>query len=142
KDGMLDFYIGFPGNRDFTFLNDHQSRGDKVSQGFFLNQGSLSFEDATKASRLPVLDDLKDHKSYVFPHSALAFDFNGDHLPDILVVDDRGNLSPMYKNNGDGTFTQVNEQTGIRSFGMGAAVASTHSDGRLDVVMTSITLTD
>lgn len=143
RDGMLDFYVGFPGNRDFTFIRQasNASHAPKTSQGIFLNQGmhegKLSFEDKTKAAGL---FQPETPGKALFPHSALAYDFNGDHRADVVVIDDRGNLSPLYKNNGDGTFTQVAESIGVgnSSVGMGAAVASLQADGRLDIVMTSI----
>ena len=79
-------------------------------------------------------------------------DFDADGHVDLLVVNEAGPLtlsaaeraaSParttLYRNNGDGTFADVTERSGIvvPGLGMGAAWADYDSDGRLDVVITS-----
>ncbi|MCZ6683320.1 MAG: FG-GAP-like repeat-containing protein [Planctomycetota bacterium] len=66
--------------------------------------------------------------------SATWWDFNQDGWPDIYVSNDYWDADRMYRNNGNGTFTDV-----IRSsvphcpwFSMGADLADINNDGRVD----------
>lgn len=76
------------------------------------------------------------------------FDYNNDGWMDILFVNSgeseffhpRTPLHPaLYRNNRDGTFTDVTEQAGVKAnfFGMGAAVADYDGDGYEDLLLTS-----
>ena len=46
----------------------------------------------------------------------------------------------LYRNNGDGTFTDVTEAAGVRGqyYGMGAAVADYDNDGNADLYVTDL----
>jgi len=59
---------------------------------------------------------------------------------DIGVVDDRGNLSPIYRNLGDASFQESSAMMNVENemLGMGMAVASTRNDGMFDIVMTNV----
>ena len=70
--------------------------------------------------------------------TALAADFDGDGWPDIYVASD-STAAILYRNNRDGTFTDVAipsgaaySENGIPQAGMGSAVADYDGDGRLD----------
>lgn len=74
------------------------------------------------------------------------FDFDGDGLLDLFLVNGRYRdgrpevgqpRHALYRNNGDGTFTDVTQAAGIGSgYGMGCAVADVDGDGRLDLYVT------
>jgi hypothetical protein len=80
--------------------------------------------------------------------SGAAFlDYNNDGYLDIYVVNgadlsDKG-TSPgnvLYRNNGDGTFTNVTKQAGVRGnghYGMGVCVADYDNDGNQDIYITN-----
>ncbi|HWD99881.1 MAG TPA: CRTAC1 family protein, partial [Bryobacteraceae bacterium] len=84
------------------------------------------------------------------------FDYNNDGLLDLFFVNGAALKDPMppgakpdksdsrywnrlYRNNGDGTFTDVTEQAGLRGegYGMGVAVGDFNNDGWQDLYVTN-----
>ena len=126
----------------------------------YRNRGDGTFEDVTAKAGI--------HNE---PWSVAAgwFDYDGDGRLDLLVVnyvlwdpakepacrDPRsgallhchpdlyqGLPNTLYHNNGDGTFTDVSEASGIRRHigkGMGVAFADYDGDGRIDILVTNDT---
>jgi hypothetical protein len=82
--------------------------------------------------------------------SGVAFlDYNNDGWPDIFFVNSTDwpgrpktvhHYPALYRNNGDGTFTDVTMQTGlaIEVYGMGVAVGDYNNDGFADMFLTCI----
>ncbi len=144
NDGLLDIYVGFPGNKDFTFMGAHNvtAPSGKRVQGLYLNHGDGSYIDSSKAESTTGIQ-LQNNPggSLVYPHSALAADFDRNGFMDILVIDDMGNLSPMYKNSGDGKFNQSAQRIGLTNnqIGMSASIGDFNNDGVFDVMMTNVT---
>ena len=86
-----------------------------------------------------------------------VFDYDGDGRLDIFFVNGAALRDPMpkdiapdksnprfwnrlYRNNGNGTFSDVTEKAGIRGegYGMGVAVADYDNDGRPDLYVTNV----
>lgn len=140
NDGLLDIYVGFPGSRDFTDYSYVSNEGLKA-QGIYLNKGSFQF----KAENMSALEEWNFEKfsanQKVFPHSSTAIDFNQDGKMDVVVVDDRGHLSPAYENVGNAKFIQSNASIGIQNYsiGMGAAYGDINNDGLIDLMLSSVT---
>lgn len=90
------------------------------------------------------------HKKYLpeLNGSGVAFiDYNNDGLPDIYLINgtraflsssDPAPISHLYRNNGDGTFTDVTSQAGVGSsgWGQGACVGDYDNDGWDDLFVT------
>ena len=75
------------------------------------------------------------------------FDADGDSWPDILLINSkdwaphgRRSTAALYRNNRDGTFTDITRGSGldIEMYGMGVAVADYDNDGREDLYITAL----
>ncbi len=131
KDGFLDVYVGYPGSKDFTVIEGVEQ--DLAVQGMLLNDGKGGFSDTTRTAFAGAANTL-------FAHSVMAVDYDSDGDSDLVVIDDRGGLSPVYQNQGDGTFAQVAQDIGVgnEGFGMGVAAGDFDNDGREDFVLTNV----
>lgn len=79
-----------------------------------------------------------------------AFDYNNDGLLDLFFTNgaeipslektDRSFWNRLYRNNGDGTFTDVTEQAGVQGLGysMGVAAGDYDNDGSVDLYITGV----
>lgn len=143
-DNKLDFYIGFPGSKDFTTLEPAVQEKGIVTQGIFFNQGNGTFKDDPYKQFASEYNLNKeghyDDLSKIFPHAALAADYNDDGTQDLIVIDDRGNLSPIYENDGRGNlkFSSSKIGVGLKDYGMGAEAGDLNEDGRTDFLMSSV----
>ena len=75
------------------------------------------------------------------------FDADGDGWPDILLINSkdwkphgRKSLPALYRNNHNGTFTDITAGSGldVEMYGMGVAIADYDNDGREDVYITAL----
>ena len=102
----------------------------------YRNRGDGTFEDVTVKAHIDKTDG-----HYAF--SVSTFDFNDDGWPDIYVACD-STPSILYRNNGDGTFTDVAvvagaafNEDGREQAGMGSTIGDYNGDGRLDIFKTN-----
>ncbi|MFP4845801.1 FG-GAP-like repeat-containing protein [Winogradskyella sp. PE311] len=118
KDGFLDVFVS---NRSTTTPNIlYKNNGDKTftivnNQAGILNTGMLSFCSA-------------------------FFDYNNDGHQDIYVANDKLQYSnTLYKNNGDGTFTDVSVESGagIAIDAMSVTIDDFDYDGWMDIYVTN-----
>jgi hypothetical protein len=100
------------------------------------NRGDGTFEDATVKAHIDRTDG-----HYAFSVSTLDFDEDG--WPDIFIACD-STPSILYRNNHDGTFTDVAvtagaafNEDGREQAGMGSTVADYNGDGHLDIFKTN-----
>ncbi|TDJ58213.1 MAG: RNA-binding protein [Planctomycetota bacterium] len=75
--------------------------------------------------------------------SATWWDFDGNGLPDLYVCNDFWDPDRLYRNNGDGTFTDVLEQALPHTpwFSMGSDIADINNDGRMDLLAADMSAT-
>src|SRR5262249_55027080 len=66
-------------------------------------------------------------------------DYDNDGLQDLFVANDFGR-NVLFRNNGDGTFTDVSKETGVLDFGfsMSAAFGDINNDGHLDIYVSKV----
>ncbi|HUM06500.1 MAG TPA: CRTAC1 family protein [Terriglobales bacterium] len=102
----------------------------------YRNRGDGTFEDVTVKAHIDKTDG-----HYAF--SVSTFDFNDDGWPDIYVACD-STPSILYRNNRDGTFTDVAviagaafNEDGREQAGMGSTIGDYNGDGRLDIFKTN-----
>src|SRR5262245_14667748 len=102
----------------------------------FHNNGDGTFTDVSVKSGI-----LKTPGTYGL--GVLVGDFDNDGWPDIYVANDSSS-SALYKNNHDGTFTDIALEAGVAfsadgkpQAGMGVAASDYDGDGRLDIVKTN-----
>lgn len=113
------------------------------------------FIEAAKQSGLAAFHDTcgapaKDYLVEAIGSGVAVFDYNNDGLMDVFLVNGSSfeiladpNLpktsSRLFRNNGDGTFTDVTRESGLinQGWGMGVATADFDNDGHADVFITN-----
>ncbi len=102
----------------------------------FHNDGKGKFTDVSAAAGI-----LKKRGTYGL--GVLVGDFDNDGWPDIYVADD-SSASALWKNNRDGTFTDIGVEAGVAfgpdgktQAGMGVSAADAYGDGKLSIFKTN-----
>jgi hypothetical protein len=116
--------------------------------------GPIVFENIIETSRVRFVmkNDVSERKHQIETMLAgvAVFDYNNDGLMDLYFVNgarlpemdksDPRYWNRLYRNNGDGTFSDVTETAGVRGagFGMGVAAADYDNDGWVDLYVTGV----
>jgi enediyne biosynthesis protein E4 len=113
--------------------------------------GGIAFADVTAKAGIRFVHNSGRAGQKYLPEtmgSGCAFvDLNGDGWLDIVLINGRDwkrkgrrTLSAIYRNNGNGTFTNVTAGSGfdVEMYGMGVAVGDFDNDGRDDLYVTAL----
>src|SRR6266853_2208958 len=144
NDGYLDIYVSVSGPQ--------WSKAEERANLLFVNNKDGTFTE--EAARYGIADT-------GFTTHAVFLDYNGDGCLDLFLLNNspsdfsraEATLHPaglrstspsgynqLYRNNCDGTFTNVSEQAGILrqvGYGLGVAVADFNGDGRPDIYVSN-----
>jgi hypothetical protein len=152
RDGLLDLVVANYVDFDLSTAPAPGERASCVWKGvpvmcgprglpgakniLYHNSGDGKFEDVTVKAHI---DQTNGH--YAFSVSTL--DFDDDGWPDIYIACD-STPSILYRNNHDGTFTDVAvtagaafNEDGREQAGMGSTIGDYNGDGRLDIFKTN-----
>ncbi|RKU20391.1 hypothetical protein C6503_06265 [Candidatus Poribacteria bacterium] len=122
NDGHLDIYFVNSG----TLNGDAQSlRHAKHSDVLYHNNGDGTFVDVTEAAGL--------QQNYGYGIGCLAADYDNDGDADLYLTNFGKNQ--LYRNNGDGTFTDVTARAGVGdgNWSVSASFGDFNLDGYLDL---------
>jgi tetratricopeptide (TPR) repeat protein len=136
RDGFLDIYFClysyYKGLDQYQYPRPYYDARNGPPNFLLRNQGGGSFEDVTERSGLNQNND-----RYSF--DCTWCDYNEDGWPDLYVVNDFGSKN-LYRNNGDGTFTDVAEQAGVLDVGPGMSSCwfDSRASGREDLYVSDM----
>ncbi|MBI2947981.1 MAG: CRTAC1 family protein, partial [Verrucomicrobia bacterium] len=126
NDGFVDFLV---------LRGGWMGRSGRHPKSLLRNNGNGTFTDVTKAAGLMSLHPTQ---------TAVWFDYNHDGWVDLFVghesnANDR-NRSELFRNNGDGTFTECGDLAGLRHYGFVKGVVSGdfNNDGWPDLYLSQI----
>lgn len=128
RDGKLDVFIQ-------TNLLDAEAHPTGQRNYLFHNNGDGTFTNVTDDAHISSVD--------AQGHSATWWDYNEDGWPDLYVANDFKEPDILYRNNGDGTFTNVLSWVVPHTphSSMGADIADINNDGHIDLLVADMAAT-
>jgi hypothetical protein len=130
RDGWLDLYVC-----------NYEFEGDSTDQNLwnhlYRNNGDGTFSDVTVAAG--VGDGIK------FSFQAMWMDYNTDGWQDLFIINDRWHPNSLYRNNGDGTFTNVADSVNVSMTlddPMSISMADMDNDQDMDIFYTNTGVLD
>ena len=130
-DGLLDIYFClysyYQGLNQYQYPSPYYDAQNGPPNFLMHNQGNGTFTDATASSRMSV-----NNNRYSFACGWV--DLRRDGRPDLYVVNDFGRKN-FYRNNGNGTFTDIAREVGVEDVGAGMSVCwfDYDNDGHQDL---------
>jgi hypothetical protein len=127
RDGSLDVYVQ-------TNLLDGERRPNGQRDRLYRNAGDGTFVDVTE--RAGIAGDTQGH-------SATWWDFDEDGWPDLYVANDFKDPDQLYRNDADGTFTNVIDRVVPHTphSSMGADLGDVNNDGHADLLVADMAAT-
>jgi tetratricopeptide (TPR) repeat protein/peroxiredoxin len=131
RDGFLDIYFClysyYLGLDQYHFPAPYYDAQNGPPNFMMRNNGDSTFTDVTAATGMN-----QNNNRYSF--TCGWTDDNGDGWPDCYVVNDFGKKN-LYRNSGQGTFTDVAREAGVEDVGAGMSVCwwDCDNDGRQDL---------
>ncbi|MHB8217022.1 MAG: FG-GAP-like repeat-containing protein [Candidatus Sulfotelmatobacter sp.] len=136
RDGWLDIYfclyVYYQGADQYKYPVPYHDAENGPPNFMMRNNRDGTFRDVTSASGLN-----QNNTRYSF--CCGWSDYNGDGWPDLYVVNDFGRKN-LYRNDGDGTFTDIAPKTGVEDVGAGMGVCwfDYDNDGAQDVYVANM----
>ena len=118
RDGWLDIYFSlyvyYQGTDQYKYPSPYYDAENGPPNFMMRNNRDGTFRDVTAETGLN-----RNNTRYSF--CCAWSDFNNDGWPDLYVVNDFGRKN-LYRNNGNGTFTDIAAQAGVEDIGAGMSV--------------------
>ncbi len=135
RDGDLDLYIA---NQPPNSLKAKKNLKGKVDYQYtdkLYRNDNGKFVNVTEQAGI---------KNYCYSLSATTLDYNQDGWPDIYVAVDYDEPDMFFKNNGNGTFTDISKTSlkHMSNFSMGVDIADINNDGHLDIYVADMVAED
>jgi tetratricopeptide (TPR) repeat protein/peroxiredoxin len=136
RDGLLDVYFClysyYSGIDQYHFPAPYYDAQNGPPHFLMHNNGDGTFSDATTTSGM-------NQNSNRFGFACGWVDYNQDGWPDLYVANDFGRKN-LYRNNGNGTFTDVARDAGVEDVGAGMSVCwfDYDNDGKQDLYVTDM----
>ena len=129
NDGFLDLYVGRYLDPRLAIPTTFYARNGEPNQ-LYHNNGNGTFTNVTEKAGVGELG---------LCLGTVFGDINNDGYPDLYVVNDFGRKT-LYRNNKNGTFTDITVSSGTLAYGAGmnASMADYDNDGKLDIYSTNI----
>jgi tetratricopeptide (TPR) repeat protein len=140
RDGLLDIYFCvysyYQGLNQYQFPSPYYDAQNGPPNFLFRNRGDGTFEDVTVASGL-------DQNNNRFSFAVEWCDYDNDGWPDLYVANDFGRKN-LYRNNGDGTFTDLAAKAGVEDYGPGMSTCwlDYDNDGQQDLYVANMWLAE
>jgi tetratricopeptide (TPR) repeat protein/peroxiredoxin len=131
RDGWLDvyfcLYVYYQGTDQYRYPSPYYDAENGPPNFMMRNNRDGTFRDVTRESGL-------DHNNTRFSFCCGWGDHNEDQWPDLYVVNDFGRKN-LYRNNGNGTFTDIAAEAGVDDVGAGMSVCwlDYDNDGKQDL---------
>ncbi len=129
NDGLLDLYVGRYLDPRTEMPTTFYARNGLPNQ-LYHNNGDGTFTNVTAAAGVGEIG---------LCLGTVFGDYDDDGYPDLYVVNDFGR-NTLYRNNRDGTFTDVTKKTNTLAYGAGmsASFGDYDNDGKLDIYVANI----
>jgi hypothetical protein len=130
RDGLLDVYVVRMGDHGETAPKPPYDAQNGVRGTLLRNLGEGRFKDVTRKAGVG---------SRGWDMAGAWGDYDGDGWPDLYVANEFGN-NRLYRNEGDGTFSNRTKSSGTEDggSGMGATWADYDADGDLDLFVSGM----
>lgn len=130
SDGFLDVYVVRMGDHEKSAPSPSWNARNGIQDSLYRNRGDGTFEEVTEEAGIA---------EGGWGLAGAWGDFDGDGDPDLYVGNEFG-TNALYRNDGDGTFTDVAEEAGVldRGAAMGITWGDYDADGRLDLFVSNM----
>jgi Flp pilus assembly protein TadD/peroxiredoxin len=136
RDGWLDIYfclyVYYQGTDQYKYPVPYYDANNGPPNFLLHNNRDGTFVDVTQQTGL-------DRNNTRYSFACAWSNYDNDGWPDLYVVNDFGRKN-LYRNNGDGTFTDVADQAGVEDIGAGMSVAwlDYNNDGADDLYVANM----